>query len=128
MIKRLAPFALLLAGPALAQAPTQAPAPAPTEGPQRPLSLQEGAALKCSAVFALAAGPQGRGRVALVGAQAARGKEFFVRTSASIMDGARWPRERVAAEIGSIAQGLQRAGELEAAMPPCLLLLDASGL
>jgi hypothetical protein len=126
MVKRFAPFALFLAGSALAQA--QAPAPAPAEGPQRPLSLQEGAALKCSAAFAIAAGPQGKGRVSLDAAQTARSKEFFMRTSAGIMDGARWPRERVAAEIGSIAQGLQRPGELEAAMPPCLLLLDASGL
>lgn len=118
----LIPLALLVAAPVLAQAPQ------PPEGPQRPLTLNEHAALKCSAAFALAAGKQGAGRAALPPAQASRAKEFFVRTSASVMDTANWPRERVAGEIGNLVKSLQRPGELEAAMPPCLLLLDASGL
>ena len=114
--------ALLTAIPAAAQEA------APAEGPVRPLSMQQQAALKCSAAFAVGATQQERGRNLAWPQLAQRGKEFFVRSSAAIMDETGWSREQVAAELTAQARVLTRPGELEAAMPPCLLLLDASGL
>lgn len=118
MTLRLLPVLVLLAAPALAQ----------EAGPPKPLSMQQQAAIKCSAAFALGAQAQANGRNASWPALAARGREFFVRTSASIMDETGRTRDQVAADLGVQARALSRPGELEAAMPPCLLLLDASGL
>ncbi|MGN3974351.1 hypothetical protein [Tsuneonella sp. SYSU-LHT278] len=89
--------------------------------------MQQQAALRCSAAFALGAAEQERGANKAWPLLAGRGKEFFVRASAAIMDEAGWTRDQVAAELTVQARILGRPGELEAAMPPCLLLLDASG-
>jgi hypothetical protein len=117
MITRFAPLALLLAPPASAQAPEPAP-----------LNLQQASALKCSAAFALGAAAQARGEGAQWPALSARGREFFVRASAQIMDETGWSRDLVALKLAEQAKALGQPGALAAAMPPCLLLLDASGL
>lgn len=122
MIRIAFTVALLVAAPAVAQDA------APVEGPATPLSMQQQAALKCSAAFALGAAGQAQGQNKAWPILAGRGKEFFVRASAAIMDEAGWTREQVAAELTAQARTLRRPGELEAAMPPCLMLLDASGL
>lgn len=122
MTIRLAPLALLLAAPALAQAP------APEQGPPGALSLQQSTALKCSAAFAIGAAMQARGEGSEWPALAQRGREFFVRVSAQIMDETGRTRDQVAAELTGQAKSLGEPGALAAAMPPCLLLLDASGL
>lgn len=101
---------------------------APAQGPAKPLSMQQQAALKCSAAFALGATAQARGEGRAWPALAARGREYFVRSSAAIMDATGRSRDQVSAELGAQARLLARPGELEAAMPPCLALLDASGL
>ncbi|MGX7951517.1 hypothetical protein ACWPM1_03020 [Tsuneonella sp. HG249] len=114
---RLAPFALLLAAPLSAQAPEPAP-----------LTLQQASALKCSAVFALGAAAQARGEGRQWPPLAVRGREYFVRASAQIMDETGWSRDLVALRLADQAKALAQAGALNAAMPPCLLLLDASGI
>ncbi len=118
MTSRLAPFALLLAAPAAAQT---APEPAP-------LTLQQSTALKCSAAFALGAAAQARGEGREWPSLAMRGREFLVRTSAQIMDETGRSRDRVAMELTGQAKALAEPGRIAATMPPCLLLLDASGL
>lgn len=122
MIRILLAAAVLLSAPALAQET------APVEGPAKALSIQQQAALKCSAAFALGAAAQARGEATAWPELAQRGREFFVRTSAAIMDETGRSRDQVAAEISEQARVLVRPGAIEAAMPPCLLLLDASGI
>lgn len=117
MTIRYASLALLLATPAWAQAPEPAP-----------LSLQQTSALKCSAAFALGAAAQARGDGRQWPALAARGREYFVRASTRIMDETGWSRDLVALKIADQAKALDTQGALDAAMPACLLLLDASGI
>lgn len=119
MTFRFCPFALLLAAPGLAQTPAPEPAP---------LNLQQSTALKCSAAFALGAAAQARGEGKQWPALAVRGREFFVRTSAQIMDETGWSRDLVALRLADQAKALGEPGALAAALPPCLLLLDAAGI
>ena len=121
MIRRFLPLVLLGAVPAAAQV-------APEQGPPGPLSLQQSTALKCSAAFALGAAMQARGEGSEWPRLAERGREFFVRASAQIMDETGRTRDQVAAELSGKAKQLGEPGALAAAMGPCLLLLDASGL
>lgn len=117
MSTRLVALAALLATPALATAPEPAP-----------LNLQQATALKCSAAFALGAAAQGRGEGKEWPELSTRGREFFVRSSARIMDETGWSRDLVSLRLADQAKALAVPGALAAAMPPCLLLLDASGL
>ena len=118
----------LAAAALFASVTTGAQSADPAQGPARPLSMQQQAALKCSAAFALGATAQGRGQGKGWPVLAARGREYFVRTSAAIMDATGRTRDEVSAALAAQARQLARPGELEAAMPPCLVLLDASGL
>lgn len=118
MTLRLLPLALLLTAPAFAQ----------EQGPPKPLTLQQASALKCSAAFAIGATMQARGEGGEWPALAERGREFFVRASARVMDETGWTRDQVAAELAGQARQLGEPGALVAAMGPCLLLLQASGL
>lgn len=116
----IAAASLLLAAPALPQTPPAEPTP---------LSLQQSSALRCSAAFALGAAMQGRGLATGWPPLATRGREFFVRASARVMDETGRSREAVAGTIAEYARPLAAdQAALEAAMPPCLLLLDASGI
>lgn len=122
MTLRLLPLALLAASPLAAQTvPDAAPEPAP-------LSLPQASALKCSAAFALGAAMQTRGEGAHWPALGERGREFMVQASARIMDETGWSRDLVAIRTREQAAALAAPGALDAAMTPCLLLLDASGL
>ncbi len=118
---RLLFLAVLFATPVAAQV-------APEEGPPGPLSLQQSTSLRCSAAFALGAALQANGDGAQWPPLALRGREFLVRVSAQIMDETSRTREQVAAELTGEAKSLREPGALAAAMPPCLLLLGASGL
>lgn len=118
MTSRLLPLALLFAAPAVAQ----------EQSPPKPLSLQQASALKCSAAFAIGATMQARGQGIEWPALGQRGREFFVRASAQIMDETGRTRDQVAAELSGHAKQLGEPGALAAAMGPCLLLLGASGL
>lgn len=117
----------LLVMPALASAQ---PMPGPAV---KPIGLESRTALRCSAAFALVADGQVReDKDALAyPALGERGREFFVRTSAQVMDDTGMDRNAVAAALTAEAQRLWSkggfAGEIEQIMPVCLLLLDASG-
>ena len=118
-IIRLVLLGLALGTPAAAQEVPPAP---------KPLSLEQRTALKCSAAFAIGAVLQQRGGHADWPPLAARGREFFVRVSAQVMDETGRNREQVASELTAEARELADPAALSATMPPCLLLLDASGI
>ena len=71
--------------------------PASAQQPARPaMSLEQQMLLRCSAAFAIVADQQARG-LASAGAyppMAQRGREFFVRSSARLMDELHLPREQ----------------------------------
>nr|WP_240048848.1 hypothetical protein [Parerythrobacter lutipelagi] len=94
------------------------------------LSLEQQTALRCSAAFAIVADGQTRGnaKAARFPPLGQRGREFFVRASARLMDETGMDREAVAALLSMEARKLREDDTLEDAMPACLLLLDASGL
>ncbi|MFM6930860.1 MAG: hypothetical protein ACKOUT_01295 [Novosphingobium sp.] len=121
----LFPALLLSALPAAAQAPMAAPK----------LNLAQETSLRCSAAFGLIAYDQKRGAP---GADAfpplgERGREFFVRTTARLMDETGASRETVQALLKVRVAELQK-GAMESANPgeftgrtvrACLPLLDA---
>lgn len=117
----LAPLALAQGAPLVDPTVTDAPPP---------VSLEQEAALRCSAAFALVSAGQERGNEEALQFPplAERGKEYFVRSMAQVMDDTGMTREQVSALVGAKAQQLWDDGEVEDAMPACLLLLDASGL
>lgn len=94
------------------------------------LSLDQRTALRCAAAFALGAEAQARGdrQAADLPPLATRGREYFVRLSARIMDETGLPRDVIAAALMDQAQQLVSTGERHSAVPPCLVLLDAAGL
>lgn len=95
-------------------------------GPQSPpLSLEHRMLLRCSAAFALVAARQDAG---LAEAQAypalgVRGREFFVRASARVMDEAGLDRAAVAAALTAEARDLAGGDDMAQVMPVCLGLL-----
>lgn len=117
MTLRLALAAFALSAPAAAQ-----------EAAPPPLSLEQRTALRCSAAFAIGAVLQQRGERGEWPPLAGRGREFFVRASAQIMDETGRTREQVADVLAAQARELSDPEALAVAMPPCLLLLDASGI
>lgn len=121
-------FCLVLAA-MTAPIAAQQPAPLPN------LNLEQQTALRCSAAFAYVAAGQARSdpAVAAYPPVGARGKEFFVRTTAGLIDatGATRPqvqelfRRSYADLIDSLNKAPNRAATLNAVMRPCLSLLDA---
>lgn len=120
MISTLLAIAFMQATPAIPAVPSLPPR----------LSLEQQAALRCSAAFAMVAqGQEARNTEALqYPAMAERGREFFVRSSARIMEETQMSREHLAQALAYEAQELRTDGKLGTAMTPCLLLLEASGL
>lgn len=120
--------------PALALAALVPPTLVSTAQAQQPaapeLTIQQKTALRCSVAFALVAEGQARGDPAVADYPplGERGREFFVRSSAQIMDETGMSREAVAGLLAAEVAGLQEPETLASVMPPCLLLLDASGL
>ncbi|WP_128891785.1 hypothetical protein [Erythrobacter sp. HKB08] len=106
----------------LAQSPLAAQVPQ--------LNLEQQTALKCSAAFAIVADGQARGNAEAQAwpAMADRGREFFVRSSARIMDETGMNRDQISAALSAEAQKLWDEGTIERVMPGCLMLLDASGI
>lgn len=113
---------------ALAALALAASAAAQVSQPPAALSLEQNTALRCSAAFAIGAALQARGEHADWPPLAVRGREYFVRVSAQLMDQTGRTREQVAQELTAQAQELRDPAALGAAIPPCLLLLDASGV
>jgi len=115
---------LLAAALALQSSPgAAAPEPAP-------LSQENRALLRCAAAFALVANAQGNGdRVAQQWpALGARGREFFVRAMAQVMDASGLDRAGIAQLAGKEAEALKASGEIGKVMPSCLLMLEAAGI
>lgn len=112
------------------------PAPAQEAPPQ--LSLEQQTLLRCSAAFAIVASEQARGVESALGYPplGERGREYFVRASARLMDDLSLTREQVAALLKAEVERLQGlaieaeepAQLVDSIMQPCLLSLTASGL
>lgn len=126
-MKHLLAAAVLLAAPAAAQ-----------QAETAPMTLEQTMLLRCSAVFAVVSGEQDRG---VASARAypplgARGREFFVRASARLMDERHLSREQVEAVLRAEAERFQteaaqapdRARFIDGAMQPCLVALEGAGL
>ena len=86
--------------------------------------------LRCSAAFALVAKGQQEGEAAAreYPPLAKRGKEFFVRSAAEVMEQANLDRPAINAALQREARDLVVKGELEPVMPVCLDALESSGL
>jgi len=113
-------FAALLA---LQAAPASA-TPAP------PLSQDSRALLRCSAAFAMVAQWQAMGDASALRwpALGTRGREFFVRSLAQLMDETGLDRDGIALLAGTEAKALRDSGETYKIMPACLMMLEASGV
>ncbi|MBV7258960.1 hypothetical protein [Erythrobacter crassostreae] len=94
------------------------------------LSQESKAVLRCSAAFALVSYGQSNGDAdALKWPDVnTRGREFFVRSMAQMMDETGLNREGIADLVGKEAQRLSDTGEVYTVMPACLVMLDASGV
>ena len=128
---------LLAAGLALASLPLaaqDAPAtgPAAAETALPTLTLEQRSSLRCGVAFGLIAKGQAEGdaRAAAYPAMEPRGREFFVRTMAGLMDDHDLTREQANKLAFETTMTLMNEGleEREAMMPNCLLLLEASGV
>jgi hypothetical protein len=117
--------AAMLAVPAAAQ-----------EAPR--FTLEHRMQLRCSAVFAIVAGEQARGvaSAAVYPPLGERGREYFARTGARLIDDLKLTRAQVEASMRTEAAALQkeaneapdRAAYIDSLMQPCLSALEASGL
>ena len=113
----IAPLALVLqAGPALQPVPD--------------LDLEQHTAARCAVAFALAAEAQSRGapEAASLPPLAQRGREYFVRVSARLMDDLGLDRQQVSELMGAQARSLSRAGDAPAVARACLPFLEAAGI
>lgn len=86
-------------------------------------------ALRCAVVFARGARMQREGAPAAAEWPdlSTRGREYFVRVTAKLMDETRASREQVAGLAGTVPN-LENDAAVAAAMPGCLPLLAAAGL
>lgn len=126
--------ASLCLSPVAAAQPASGPAPAPAPDLSH-LTLAHRAALKCAAAFAIVASEQQRGLDSALAFPplAWRGKEYFVRTSAKVIDEAGLTRDQVRDLLVADVAAFQKQaagskdpdGTVTAAMKPCLPLLDA---
>ena len=93
------------------------------------LTPPQAAALRCGVVFALGAKLQEDRSLLAAGwpPLRTRGKEYFVRVTAKLMDDTKASRETLAAMAMRQVPALGDPRATAAAMPGCLPLLDASG-
>lgn len=88
--------------------------------------------VRCSAAFALVshqqANPPASAAVQNARLMSERAREFFVISSARVMDEAALSREQISAVLRKEAQALSQGNALEQILPPCLQMLRASGL
>ena len=127
-MKRLT-LSLAAAALCLSAVPLVAQEPAP-EAALPTLNLDQRMLLRCSATFALVAFRQEAGvdwAVALP-PMGERGREFFVRTSALLMDEAGIGPDTLDLLLSREAESIVAANQVEAMMPLCLNLLDQTGL
>ena len=114
-------------------------APAPMPMKQEPLpdplpqmSLEQRSAFRCGILFGLVASGQANGVEKYAGFPPLeeRGKEFFVRTTAQLMDDERFTRPVVSEYMRRDVVEIFAEGDEGVAkrMPPCLLMLETSGI
>lgn len=103
---------------------TLAAAPGPS------LTPPQAAALRCGVVFALGARMQADGKPAASAwpVLATRGREYFVRVFARLMDDTGASRDQLTALAGAESAALRGDATVVAAMPGCLTLLEAAGV
>ena len=121
-------FILIAAAIGLA---AQATAPvAPATPPAAPLSQENKALVRCSAAFALVSFGQETGNADAQKWPAIdpRGREFFVRALAQVMDETGLQRDALAGMVQAEAQRLLDEAQVDAVMPACLTMLEASGV
>ncbi|TRD11010.1 hypothetical protein FGU71_03515 [Erythrobacter insulae] len=94
------------------------------------LSQQSKAVVRCSAAFALVSFGQGNGNEdALKWPKLEpRGREFFVRSLARLMDETGLDQAGIADLVGKEAQNLWDNDKVNDVMPGCLVMLEASGV
>lgn len=104
------------------------PAPGATTFPA--ISLEQRASLRCAAAFALVSKGQevGNQKALEYPALEKRGREYFVRSAAQIMDETKLTREQVANIIQNEAQSILDEDKIEELMPACMMSLSSSGL
>jgi hypothetical protein len=119
MLNCLCVVALLVAAPLGAR---DIPAPPP------PLTIARQTSLRCSAAFAMVAAGQAKGEADALAFPplAKRGREYFVRVAARLMDETGFTREQLQVLMLREATAIRAEGpkSLTALMPPCLMLLD----
>ena len=91
------------------------------------LSLDHRMLVRCSAAFAIVANGQANGNADALRYPdlSQRGREFFFRASAQVMDEAGLSREEISAALSAEAQDLWDEGTIDEVMPVCLSLLPA---
>lgn len=117
---------VLVAAQAASTAPVeQAPSPAPPT-----LSAPQAAALRCGVVFAMGAKMQAEGKPAAAGwpELGAKGREYFVRTAARIMEETGADRAAIQALAAAQLASLKDDAAIADAVPGCLVLMDAAGV
>jgi len=125
MIANLLPVVFLLAQPA-----ADAPAPQMQSEEAMPLPADQQGTLRCAAAFALIAERQRQGDEAALAYPplGERGREFFVQSGAWLMDEAGLDRPAIEARMRRQAAAILAENSLDEIMPPCLLMLEASGI
>jgi hypothetical protein len=120
-------FAVALA---LAAAPAFAQRPLPANPNPPQLNEEQRTLLHCSATFAIVSGRQHAGDKAALAFPdvTARGREYFVRALAQLIDEAHLDRQGVVGLVQAEAARLQDSPDLLAGMPACLASLEASKL
>lgn len=94
------------------------------------LSQSSKALLSCSAAFAIVSHGQSNGNEAALQwpKLEERGREFFVRSLAQLMDETGLDRDGISKLVSAEAQRLWDKDEIEAVMPACLVMLESSGV
>jgi hypothetical protein len=115
---------------ALAFAPLSLQTAPVAPAPQVQLTQENAALLRCSAAFALVSFGQANGNEASMRWPVLdpRGQEFFVRSMAKLMDDTGLSRDEVSQLASAEAQRLLDEDQVDAVMPACLLMLEASGV
>ncbi|MEL6876816.1 MAG: hypothetical protein AAGL68_01800 [Pseudomonadota bacterium] len=109
--------------------PATSPAP-PAQEAEAQLTSENRAVLRCSAAFALVSHGQANGNedAKKWPELTTRGREFFVRALAGIMDDTGLDREGVSQLVSAEAQRLWDEGSINDVMPACLMMLETSGV
>jgi hypothetical protein len=120
----------VLLAPVVASALALQAAPADPAPEPGPVTQEQRALLRCSAAFALVANGQANGDPAAKRWPdlSIRGREFFVRAMAQLMDQTGLDRDGISQLAATHARELSAKDEVGKIMPSCLMMLEASGV